>query len=290
MMTARQRHTATLLTDGRVLVTGGCSTSDCAGATNSAEIYDPTQDTWTAAMSMNTARMFHTATLLPTSGRVLVTGGCVDNSCLNPPSSMVTNSTQEYDPANDVWVMSLVMGSKRFQHSATLLSTNPDIVLVAGGGDGSMQLASAELYSAGWTPTGSMAQRRRAFSATQVIDGRVLAAGGYDGVSLNGAELYSPPPVGTWASAGTMSTPRDTPRAALLLSGQVLVVGGYLANPLATAELYDPATGWSPTASMIANRYYFNLELLGDSRVLAAGAWLPFGYARMSAEIYTPSK
>ena len=45
--TGRAEHTATLLTDGRVLVTGGIDPNYQATAT--AEIYDPRLDAWTRA-------------------------------------------------------------------------------------------------------------------------------------------------------------------------------------------------------------------------------------------------
>ena len=69
-------HTATLLSDGRVLVTGGQSAGD--GNDNfvekAAEIYDPGTGTWTLVDSMSRARYGHTATLLP-DGTVLIAGG-----------------------------------------------------------------------------------------------------------------------------------------------------------------------------------------------------------------------
>ena len=68
----RTRHTATLLKDGRVLVTGGF---DGTAAVATAETYDPATGAWSPTPgAMSIARRDHTATLLP-SGKVLVTGG-----------------------------------------------------------------------------------------------------------------------------------------------------------------------------------------------------------------------
>ena len=75
MATARDQHTATLLPNGKVLVTGGWD-----GTTNftSAEIYDPSGGaglgTWSATDPLATARRSHSSTLLQ-NGKVLVTQG-----------------------------------------------------------------------------------------------------------------------------------------------------------------------------------------------------------------------
>jgi hypothetical protein len=76
---ARFDHTATLLPDGRVLVTGGArpwetSWDDAGAILSSVEIYDPASDTWSDLPSLQQARAGHTATLL-LDGRVFVTGG-----------------------------------------------------------------------------------------------------------------------------------------------------------------------------------------------------------------------
>jgi N-acetylneuraminic acid mutarotase len=68
---ARYVHTASVLTDGKVLVAGG---SNGSSALNSAEVYDPSTGSWTIANNMNDARYYHTASVL-TDGQVLVTGG-----------------------------------------------------------------------------------------------------------------------------------------------------------------------------------------------------------------------
>jgi hypothetical protein len=76
MAQARTAYTATLLPDGRVLVTGGDYN---ANTTATAEVYDPATGTWQAAGPMPRPRSSHTATLLA-NGQVLVAGGMSANS------------------------------------------------------------------------------------------------------------------------------------------------------------------------------------------------------------------
>jgi hypothetical protein len=70
MATGRALHTATLLTNGQLLIAGG----DGQGAGTTAELYDSTGATATVTGSLNTSRYDHTATLL-TNGKVLIAGG-----------------------------------------------------------------------------------------------------------------------------------------------------------------------------------------------------------------------
>jgi hypothetical protein len=71
MQFARQGHTATLLPNGSVLVTGGMNAT---GTLATAELFHPPSGTFTRTGNMVTARVGHTATLLA-DGNVLVTGG-----------------------------------------------------------------------------------------------------------------------------------------------------------------------------------------------------------------------
>jgi large repetitive protein len=72
MVQARQKHTATLLADGRVLVAGGYFDYICFTA--STELFDPATGMFSPTGFMLSERVGHTATLLA-SGEVLVVGG-----------------------------------------------------------------------------------------------------------------------------------------------------------------------------------------------------------------------
>ena len=170
----RARHTATLLSDGRVLVTGGL---DAGGTTATSEIYDVSSGTWSFTGSMLLARSRHTATLL-TNGKVLVVGGRLTNQ--GP-----TLATAElYDPNTGTWSPTGSMANPRDNYVATLLSDGR--VLVTGGvsGDdkGPIVTKSAEIYdplTGSWTTIDHMASARYSHQATLLADGRVLVTGGF---------------------------------------------------------------------------------------------------------------
>ncbi len=94
MNNARQWHTASILTDGKVLVTGGISGTSLL---NSAELYDQSTGTWTNTDKMNDGRYQHTSSVL-TGGKVLVTGGAYYGTL---------NTTELYDPSARVWTITL---------------------------------------------------------------------------------------------------------------------------------------------------------------------------------------
>ena len=139
-------------------------------------------------------------------------------------------------------------------------------------------------------PTGAMAVVRNGQTATLLLDGRVLIAGGSKD---NSAEMYDPQ-TGTFSPAGPMSVVRVRGHTATLLQdGRVLITGGtddsLSVSPLAAAELYDPKTGkFVPTGSMVNARSGHTASLLRDGRVLIVGDYEGSGSMRTAAELYDP--
>jgi hypothetical protein len=235
MASARDVHTATLLSDGRILIAGG---SDGSKFVASAELFDPKTGKFSPTGPMRTARAMHTATLLP-DGRVLIAGGSIPVG----DSSGVVASAELYDPATGKFSPTGPMTTAREGQTATLLSGGR--VLIAGGVDaGEVTVASTELYDPAtgtFSPTGSLATARSGHSATALPDGRVLIAGGDDGSKgLASAELYDPA-AGKFSPAGPMTTAREAQTATLLSDGRVLIAGGNDGSKeLASAELCQP--------------------------------------------------
>lgn len=182
MQTSRRDHTATLLADGRVLVTGG---TDANGQLlRSAEVYDPATGTWSPVAGMSTARTDHTATALR-DGRVLVVGGgggSVEDSI----------SAELFDPARGTWTVAASLSQPRRFHSATLLPRGQ--VLVAGGYHEATGIqTSAETYDPAdgtWHPVGRMSVDRYLHTATLLDNGQVLVAGGISNTDPASAELF----------------------------------------------------------------------------------------------------
>ena len=286
MGTARSSQTATLLSNGKILVAGGVTTGFARPA--SAELYDPASGTWSATDSMATARSGYTATLLP-NGKVLVAGGFGSP----PPGSLA--SAELYDPASGTWSATGSMTAARNGHTATLLPNGK--VLVAGGLGTSARLTSAELYDPAtgtWSATGSMASARASHTATLLPNGKVLVAGGFGSAVVASAELYDPAS-GTWSATGSMATARQRHPATLLPNGKVLVAGGDTSGGVrstASVELYDPASGtWSVTGSLAGSRELHTATLLPNGKVMVAGGLFVSSSSISvvaSAELYDP--
>lgn len=292
-------HTATLLTDGKVLVAGSAVyKAYCLAGDDSAELYDATLGSFAYTGTMADRRYGHTATRLQ-NGEVLMTGGfSFDSSaCLVDETSPGLASAELYDPANGSFLPTGSMTEVRGGHTATLLKSGK--VLVAGGGTvggGDPQFGNgsitAEVYdplTSVFTSTGNMTTGRVGQTATLLADGKVLIVGGLASAAdpVATAELYDPT-TGVFTLTGSMSAGRAGHTATLLQDGRVLVTGGFTDQTLVasdTAEIYDPSTKsfLATTTPMVVARWSHTATLLPNGTVLLVGG------GSVVAEIYDPS-
>jgi hypothetical protein len=282
MVVPRQGHTATLLRNGKVLVTGGVTFDGANNVTATAELYDPATNSWRLTGSMHHPRSGATATLLR-NGTVLVAGG---------GGGGVLASAELYDPATGHWKATGPMGHGVYDGTATRLKDGTVLVIGDELGNAGPGTVSAQLYDPAtgtWSVTGSLLVPTAGFTATALDDGEVLVAGGEHTNPqrprsyLPFAELYDPA-MGTWAATGPMAIARAGHTATLLPDGKVLVAGGGVrgfatdcpCGPAPNAELYDPISGrWSLTGAMISPGYDAHATLLADGTVLVAGGQNP---------------
>jgi hypothetical protein len=240
MHDARLEHQATLLANGKVLITGGQGYKWTKH--NSAELYDPATGAFTLVGRMTTPRSDHCATLL-IDGRVLMTGGATTGA----QSDNVVDSAEMYDPIKQIFTLTGRMSVARHKHSAIRL---PDgNVLIIGGSNQYLwggKHASADLYNPAtgtFTPTGQMKSARYKMrdACTLLRNGKILVTGG--GIR---AEIYDPA-TGVFALVrGDMGSGRLYQTATLLSNGDVLITGGYTGSvnagliPNTSAWMYHP--------------------------------------------------
>lgn len=276
MNEARYAHTATRLSDGRVLIAGGLE--EKYGPLESTEIYDPATGKFLLTGRLTTKRVGHTATLL-NDGRVLLAGGS-DATFF----SGALASAEVFDPRTNSFRAVGKMSTARLAHRATLLP-NGKVLITGGQDERENKLASAELYD----PTTetfhtlrAMNTKRADHTATLLKNGLVLLVGGStrtrpDEGPQASAELFDPVQR-SFLLTGAMSIPRYKHSAAMLPDGRVLILGGsnaqMSAGRYASTEIYDPTTGkFTASTNLNTARYKIRdaVVTLPSGKILVAG-------------------
>jgi hypothetical protein len=291
LLNARSNHTATLLTDGRILIAGG---KNGTTAQAHSEIYTYALGSFESSSNLNTGRYQHTATLLPT-GQLVIIGG--------KSGTGAVQRSELYDPTNATLTNSTLMQIARYAHTATLLP-NGKILIVGGTADGTTPVAASELYdpttqSFTTLSANDLSNPRFGHTATLLPNGKVLIVGGINNnanTTLAQNEIYDPV-TNKFSNTATLNTPRYAHSAILLPNGKVLISGG-LSNggtaEIAQSEVYDPVAGTFSQSTSISNgnlntaRHAQTATLLPNGKVLLVGG--VSGSSEVAAsELYDPN-
>jgi hypothetical protein len=266
MSASRINHTASVLSDGRVLIAGGRglepNTTASAGyplSLRSAELYDPQSGRWSAAASMQRNRSDHLAAIL-WDGRAVVAGG-FDGTFPAPAMPTVddgwsalarTSQTLEvYNPQTNTWTLSMRAPSRDI---AWIGVRSDNSLLVLGG----FTLEKAQVYNPNTNRWFILPDRTGlpAEAPTLVLldDARVLATGGFADGETDAARASAEVAIlqgdaEEWMPVEPMRVPRVRHTAVRLPDGRVLVFGGHQYHdrllrrteaPVVTSEIYDP--------------------------------------------------
>jgi hypothetical protein len=261
MLQAQWSNSATLLPNGKVLITGGTTgLTSCCRIAAVPELYDPSTGSFTAAGAYAIL-----GAVAETNGLVAVSATALRDGRVLIASEP---AAEIYDPVMNTFSRTGTMttggplGTPQYIGGRTgTLLRDSRVLLVGGEHEDFGRFATAELYDAStgvFTATGSMAFVRDSHAATLLDDGRVLITGG-EGVigcdsgpgpacvveSMASAEIYDPS-TGRFTLAGTMTSAREFHMATLLKDGRVLITGGIFfhggpnssVTPVLAAELY----------------------------------------------------
>ncbi len=315
LISPRFGHDATLLDDGRVLVSGGWT-----GTANNdfiapfpalfSQIYDPPTDMWAyterfweEAIAESLEFFMHmSASKLP-DGRVISVALTVEDES---GVALVV-----FDPETDGWTRLSDIPSNRVFSNMSVL--NNGRILIVGGVDVSGMwsgptsaepLDVVETYDPAtgeWQTLEAMNESATEQSVVPLDEGRIMAVGGFNeshrSQGTARSEIFDPT-TNTWTLTDDMNVPRMSPKAIALLDGRILVTGGegvlygMTSGDSPDSETYNPDTGkWTLTGPMSVRRENHTLTLLPDGRVLAVGGEDPLGsdYVLYSTiEIFDP--
>jgi N-acetylneuraminic acid mutarotase len=237
LVTPRTQHTATMLSDGRVLVAGGRSQS-ATDTLSSTELFDPVSNTWKPGPAMGTSRAGHTATML-SDGRVLVVGGTAPAA--DGSSRFDSLSAAEvFDAKRATWTAVGPLAAARNGHTATRL-LDGSVLIIGGARPAHQHLTSVERFDpatntfSSWRP---LAVGRWLHDAVLLKDGSVVVLGGRSNAARADSGVTVPKPgvaiasverldvsSGVWHAVPDMSEPRQR-TAVVSLGGRVAVFGG----------------------------------------------------------------
>ncbi len=286
MASARGLLTATLLSNGKILIVGGANST---GVLKTCELYDPKTNKFSLTGSLSVPRAGHTASLLP-DGRVLVAGGLSDISNALKAVGSMKKTTEIYNPKTGRFSAGPNMSRERIAHSASTLPNGK--ILIAGGIslNGFFRLPGmtnrCEIFDPKtnrFSGASSLPFSTAAHSQIQLKSGRILVVGGArssllitDAKPIKDVARYDAT-TGRWTRMASMAVARTLPSLARLPSGRVMVIGGAqgtLDKPSATAscEFFDPGTArFAPASPLGISRAGAPALVLREGQIFVVG-------------------
>ena len=273
----RGEAAASILADGKVLVTGGVHIPKGHYVLRSSEIYDPSTKRWKDAGSTGEQRRGHSHLSL-SDGRVLIIGG-VGGGFAAP-----TRDISLYDPKTSRYSSVAQLGVGRSFHAVTDLGG--DAFMVVGGQDKEGPLKSIELCKIGQKRCRVVPRpmpRERA-ALMRLKSGDILISGGNTRRAGAASEVLYDPGKGEFQPTGAMQKARNDHSLTLLGDGRVLAVGGEK-SAASSAEVYDPkANAWASAPAPEQGRHGHAALRLRDGSVLIVGGVDANGKAVLGAE------
>jgi len=282
------------LADGRILVVGGYGGSNTIGIAN-AEIFDPSNNSWTTVPNMSYRRWYPTATTL-SDGRILVTAGWQTTNHSN------AGIPEIYDPSTNQWTK-LTNANNPFETYPFMFVLQDGRIIHVGGSEYATNTDILNVSTQSWSVVDSRIIDGGA--ASMYLPGKIMKAGSATdsqgtGTSANTTfvlDMTQPTP--TWQQKPSMAYPRSFLNLTELPDGSVLATGGEtdknggtISNAVYAAELWSPQTQtWTTMSSMKTPREYHSTALLlPDARVLVSGMGFDFGQVpdQTNAEIFSP--
>lgn len=283
------------LADGRILVVGGYGGSGSLIGIANAEIFDPSNNTWTTVPNMSFRRWYPTATTL-SDGRILVTAGWQTTPHTN------AGIPEIYDPSTNQWTK-LSNANNPFETYPFMFVMQDGRVIHVGG----TEFATNTDILTPSTQTWSVVDPRTidGGAASMYVPGKIMKAGSATDSQGTGPSsnttfvLDMTQPTPAWQQTPAMAYPRSFINLTELPDGSVLATGGEtdknggnIANAVYAAEIWSPQTQtWTTMSSMKTPREYHSTALLlPDGRVIVSGMGNDFGQVpdETNAEIFSP--
>jgi len=283
------------LADGRILVVGGYGGNGNTIGIANAEIFDPSNNSWTTVPSMSYRRWYPTATTL-SDGRILVTAGWQTTNHTN------AGIPEIYDPSTNQWTK-LTNANNPFETYPFMFVLQDGRIIHVGGSEYATNTDILNMSTQSWSVVDSRIIDGGA--ASMYLPGKIMKAGSATDSQGSGSSasttfvLDTTQPSPTWQQAPSMAYPRSFLNLTELPDGSVLATGGEtdknggsIANAVYAAELWSPPTQtWTTMSSMKTPREYHSTALLlPDARVLVSGMGFDFGQVpdETNAEIFSP--